>query len=110
MAKKDKLVMTGTYDGCTTTKQGVSTIKFKFPYSEITNYIKCFYYLNVDLRLLERVGNDKKEIGNVRLKTIRCDREGQAVISFEGEDLDLADIGMLVEKNVVVCIIPIEAS
>lgn len=99
---KDQLLIKGMYDGCSTTKAGISTIRFRFPITQISRYIQCLSYIGEDLVLRKKVGENKSFVGVVRFKSLRCDKEGEGIVGFEGDNLDLADIPDIVDKNVVI--------
>lgn len=97
---KEKVVMNCMYDGCSTNKNGITTLKFSFPASEIGNYINVVKFLNVDVKALIDVGGVKAKIGVCRVKNLRINREGDAVLQLETMELDFNALLDSFEKNI----------
>lgn len=83
MAKKVTTNAVASYNG-----HGVKTNKnvdlaFKFAYSELTNYIQLIQFLNEDVTIFAKVGDDKPmNLGTFRIKEIKVDNDGEGTVKF----------------------------
>lgn len=92
------------YDGLSSAKSGITTVKFRAPYGEIVNYIKLFGYINMDLKLGVKPEHDAKfqKLGDARIKAITINKEGDARIQFYGEAFDIECVQSLMDKTIII--------
>ena len=101
-----KMILSCTYDGSNTNKNGITTLKFNFPASEIAKYINVVMLLNSDIKAqIDNGDGSKGVIGKARFKTLRINREGDAVLQLESINVNFALLNECFEKNVRICLI-----
>lgn len=101
--ENNEIKLKGAYDGITTTKLGITTIKFKFPYSEIVHYIKTLSLIGIDILLnVKFAKGSETELGHCRVKKLQIDREGEAVLWLEGECINQGEILSMIDRTVLV--------
>ena len=101
----EKVVIIGKYDGMTTNKDGISVLKFKFPFSEIVNYINTIKLIGLNIKLIAKTDQIKFKVGTARFKMLKLDREGEAQLQLEGEDFNYHDLQKVVDEQVTVCML-----
>lgn len=101
-----KLVLACTYDGSNTNKSGITTLKFVFPASELAKYINVVMLLNNDIKTQADNGEGTKGIiGKTRFKTLRINREGDAILQLESMDVNFELLNECFEKNIRLCLV-----
>lgn len=100
-----KIKLQCQYDGANTTKNGITTLKFRCPFSEITSYINVVRCIGLNLKVGIVVENTKHLLTpQARFKNIRIDREGEAIVQIEAEIVNYASIINACDKIIKVYI------
>ena len=100
-----KIKLQCQYDGANTTKNGITTLKFRCPFSEIINYINVVRCIGLNLKVGIVVENTKYLLTpQARFKNIRIDREGEAIVQIEAEIVNYASIINACDKIIKVYI------
>lgn len=94
------------YDGLASAKTGITTVKFKAPYSSIIDYIKLFSFVGIDIMIAAKDKDEAKftKLGEGRLKSISVGKEGEARLHFYGESFDVTNIHTLMDKVIIIAI------
>ena len=72
-----------SYNGHNIKPNSSVDISFKFKYDELVNYIRLVQLLNENINIVVKIGDEKpKKLGIFRLKEIKIDDDGEAVIKF----------------------------
>lgn len=83
MAKKIKTTAIASYNGHSIKTNKNVDIAFKFRYDELTNYIQLIQFLNEDVGIAVKVGDDKPmNLGSFRVKEIKIDGDGEGTVKF----------------------------
>ena len=92
--EKEKIVLTGQFNGQNTKKDGIVDIKFKFPSDELVNCLNVFKFISQNLLLDIKVDGQIVRVGNVLLSGFSSDKDANVTVKLTGisEDLDLADL------------------
>lgn len=93
----------GTFDNANTNSKGIAVMKFKFPFSEVANYIQLVTMVGKPLKgLVYTAEGDKMKLNSVMFKQLSVDRDGEAKFTLEGEcnTIDLAKVYQLIDKVV----------
>lgn len=103
----DKIKIECIYLGTSTNKNGVTTIKFEAPYDQAMEYIKLHMYFGTNLHLGYKSDTDEKfiKIGQVRINGINCKKEGNSILSFYGEGLELPALGNVIERQLKIMLV-----
>ena len=104
MAKVIKLE--GTFKGFSIAGSGMSTIRFKAPYSEIATYVSLVGMQEKEVTLaMKENENDKfQKIGEVKLKEIKFKGEDGADFIFKGESMAIPTFNSFLDKTVTFAI------
>lgn len=99
-----KLNIVGTFDGKNIKKDGMAELKFKFPYSEIANYASLLTVLNNPLKVAIETDGKKHFLGELLMKSIRVDKDGEATVVLfnDNNSLKKIDLALLIQKVVTV--------
>lgn len=98
-----KIIVVGIFDNSNTKKDGTSTVRFRFPFSEIANWIRIEPEIGKQVRCVIRFADsdEKINLGYVQIKTIQIDREGECKLTVEGETntMEIAKLQLTFEKT-----------
>lgn len=93
----------GTFDNANTNSKGIAVMKFKFPFSEVANFVQLVTVVGKPLKgMVYTAEGDKMKLGSVMFKQLSIDRDGEAKFTIEGEcnTIDLAKVYHLIDKVV----------
>lgn len=98
-----KIAVVGIFDNSNTKKDGTSTVRFRFAYTEIIKWIRLLPNIGqVSKAIIKLDGSDDIiHLGYVQIKSINIDREGEAKITVEGETqhMDISKLQLTFEKT-----------
>lgn len=98
-----QLKIIGIFDNANTRMDGVTTLRFKFPYSEIGAYSRLLLNLGKQMRaLIVNEAGEKVSLGMVSIKQLAIDKDGEAKLTVTGElvDIDISKISMLLDQQI----------
>ena len=104
MAEKVKVRVVAAYNGHNIKPNKNVDISLKCRYDELTNYIQLIQFLNEDVDIVAKVGdNPANKLGSFRVKEIKVDHDGEGVLKFNSQ-LDFVnadDINSLVGEELI---------
>lgn len=104
MAKKVKTKAVASYNGHSIKTNKNVDLAFKFRYDELTNYIQLIQYLNEDVDIVAKVGDEPaKKLGSFRVKEIKIDNDGEGIVKFNSmlDFVNADDINALVGTELI---------
>jgi hypothetical protein len=85
----------GDYNGHSVKTNKAVDLGFKFPYDEMTNYIKLIQLLNENVEIAVKMGDEKPmKLGTFMIKNIGIDHDGQGTVKFNSQ-LDFVEADAL---------------
>ena len=99
----EQLKITGIFDNVTTKQDGVTTMRFKFPFSEIGRYTRLFLNIGKGMKaMVVNEAGEKIHLGIVSFKQLAVDREGEAkfTIASDVDGLMLNEVQKLIEQQI----------
>lgn len=102
--KKVKTKAVCCYNGHNVKPNKNVDLTFKFRYDELTNVLQLYQYLNEDVTILVKIGDDKpRSLGIFRVKNIKSDHDGESVVSFNSmtDFVNVDDINMLIGTELI---------
>lgn len=109
------LSIIGIFDNANAKNNGVTTMRFKFPLSEIAKWSKLLLLINREVKAKVLVEVESEEgaenlkdgyasikLGNILFKTLSIDKDGEARFTVEGESetMDLSSIYTMLDKEI----------
>lgn len=98
-----QLKIIGIFDNVSTRMDGVTTVRFKFPYSEIAAYSRLLLNLGKEMRsIVVNETGDKFSLGMVSIKQLAIDKDGEAKLTVIGDvgGIDIGKISNLLEQQI----------
>jgi len=94
------LKIIGTFDNANVKSDNTATVRFKFPQSEIANYVQLLMLIGreVPCKVIPEEHDEAIKLGRVSFKQLSVDKDGEAKATFIG-DLESMDISQLYVMN-----------
>ena len=104
MGKKVKVRVVAAYNGHNIKPNKNVDLALKCRYDELANYIQLIQFLNEDVEIVAKVGdNPAKKLGSFRVKEIKVDHDGEGVLKFNSmlDFVNADDINSLVGEELI---------
>lgn len=98
-----QLKIIGIFDNVNTRMDGQTTLRFKFPYSEISAYSRLLLNLGKEMRsIVVNEAGEKFSLGMVSIKQLAIDKDGEAKLTVVGDvmDIDIGNVSSLIEQQI----------
>jgi hypothetical protein len=104
-----KIKAVGAFNGVSTRQDGISVIRFKFPFNEIANYSSTLMLINEQCKCAIECEGKTDVIPQAKFKKLNVDGEGEAKLELETFCNNIASIDTtrFIQKTIVVKIVNI---
>lgn len=98
-----QLKLVGTFDSVNARQDGITTMRFKFPFSELTSSMRLLMSLGKEMKvLIVNETEEKVPLGMVSIKQLTVDAGGETKLTIVGElpQIDISKVYMLLEQQI----------